>query len=1029
MKRTYNADPAFNGMFGNGWSFSYDSVVSNDCNGAFLRKGSGQMLLFNGNFCSDGGAINPPITTSPPQGNFDKLTLRDNNTWLYECKDDRLEYVYEFVPDGEEPDAFKWIGGGGVAAGSMRLTKISDKNGNTVSVNHNSDGTIQKITDAAGRETSFVYDANKRCTAMKVPSGKTSTYAYDSHGNLVQTVDLAGNVTTYGYDADNYLNSMTTGDKVTRFAWSGDGRGKLLGSLTDAGGNVTEYTKPNIIEATVHKKDPRGGLTVYQNVEGKTSSVTDPLNHTVSTVYADGLPVNKTDARGNGTKMTYDSRGNMTTLRDRQYAITTFDYDASDNLVSKTDPLNRTWTFSYDARQNLTGMVSPMGNARTYAFDALGQKVSETDANNKTYQYTYDEFGNILSVTDPLSNVMQYEYDADGLNMTAVIDPRGNRAEFQYDANRRMTQIRHPDNTVRKFTYDCCMLTGIVDENGHTTSFEHSKLLQRVRNSDPLGNAVSYSYDGNGNLTGITDPMGNTRSYAYDGANRRTSITSPAGGVVEQAYDNNGNMTVFTDQRSNSTAFSYFNEDRLYMRTDPLSNKMSRYWDAAGQLLTLRSPRGDLKFTYDADGRMVTKSHGTTQIAAYTYDSAGRLVGFTDSTGSTSYTRDGLARVIGIQYPDGTSVSMTYDAAGNMKTIGYPGGVTVTYTYDTRNRLTGAAWGSGRSISIIYDRAGNPTGETRSNGTSSIYTYDRASRLVSLKHLKGNTAFAEITYARDKAGNITGESCRLPVAPNLENELFAGTYNPANQLVSSGDRTFTYDVDGNLTAISGNRHQASYDLENRMTSVTRNGSVINYTYNALGQRTISQSGTTIRNHYHDHFGRLLFTKTSSGQHTLYIYAQHQPVAMELPSGACRFFHYEKTGNTLALTDENGSVSSAWVYAPGGVILNRIGTDDNPFTWVGAFGVMDDGNGLYFMKTRYYDVEYGRFVQQDPIGFRGGSNLYAYAGGNPVNRVDPSGESWKGVLVRSCLWRRIHVFDFIATWMGDGWCSSNRLYLL
>jgi RHS repeat-associated protein len=53
--------------------------------------------------------------------------------------------------------------------------------------------------------------------------------------------------------------------------------------------------------------------------------------------------------------------------------------------------------------------------------------------------------------------------------------------------------------------------------------------------------------------------------------------------------------------------------------------------------------------------------------------------------------------------------------------------------------------------------------------------------------------------------------------------------------------------------------------------------------------------------------------------------------------------------------------------------------------------MDEGNNLYFMKNRYYDAGTGRFIQRDPIGFAGRqTNLYAYVGGNPVDRVDPGG---------------------------------------
>jgi RHS repeat-associated protein len=65
--------------------------------------------------------------------------------------------------------------------------------------------------------------------------------------------------------------------------------------------------------------------------------------------------------------------------------------------------------------------------------------------------------------------------------------------------------------------------------------------------------------------------------------------------------------------------------------------------------------------------------------------------------------------------------------------------------------------------------------------------------------------------------------------------------------------------------------------------------------------------------------------------------------------------------------------------------------------VGEFwhgGLLDakrDASGLLYRRNRYYEPGSGRFTQEDPIGLAGGVNLYGYAGGDPVNFADPSGE--------------------------------------
>jgi len=59
--------------------------------------------------------------------------------------------------------------------------------------------------------------------------------------------------------------------------------------------------------------------------------------------------------------------------------------------------------------------------------------------------------------------------------------------------------------------------------------------------------------------------------------------------------------------------------------------------------------------------------------------------------------------------------------------------------------------------------------------------------------------------------------------------------------------------------------------------------------------------------------------------------------------------------------------------------------------VGEYGVMEEKDGLYYMRARYYDAGTGRFISEDPLGFDGGDvNLYAYVQNNPINFTDPLG---------------------------------------
>jgi RHS repeat-associated protein len=99
---------------------------------------------------------------------------------------------------------------------------------------------------------------------------------------------------------------------------------------------------------------------------------------------------------------------------------------------------------------------------------------------------------------------------------------------------------------------------------------------------------------------------------------------------------------------------------------------------------------------------------------------------------------------------------------------------------------------------------------------------------------------------------------------------------------------------------------------------------------------------------------------------------------------------------VALTDGGGNVVERFQYAPFGGLANRNGvqTVQTPFLYNGRDGVVTDGNGLYYMRARYYEPRIGRFLSNDiflgDILKAQSSNRYAYVQGNPISSIDPIG---------------------------------------
>jgi RHS repeat-associated protein len=103
----------------------------------------------------------------------------------------------------------------------------------------------------------------------------------------------------------------------------------------------------------------------------------------------------------------------------------------------------------------------------------------------------------------------------------------------------------------------------------------------------------------------------------------------------------------------------------------------------------------------------------------------------------------------------------------------------------------------------------------------------------------------------------------------------------------------------------------------------------------------------------------------------------------------RTFHHDQVNSVVALSDHNGAKTQSIVYGPFGENISSTGSSSNSMKYTGR--EQDAETGLYYYRARYYDPEVGRFISEDPIGFDGGINFYAYVGNSPLQMTDPSGE--------------------------------------
>jgi len=109
-----------------------------------------------------------------------------------------------------------------------------------------------------------------------------------------------------------------------------------------------------------------------------------------------------------------------------------------------------------------------------------------------------------------------------------------------------------------------------------------------------------------------------------------------------------------------------------------------------------------------------------------------------------------------------------------------------------------------------------------------------------------------------------------------------------------------------------------------------------------------------------------------------------------PERKLHLYHCDHLGLPLALINSDGKTDWSAEYDARGNVLR----ENNPHSLQQVIhlpGQQYDGEtGLYYNRYRYYDPLLGRYITQDPIGLQGGWNLYEYADGNPISRIDALG---------------------------------------
>jgi RHS repeat-associated protein len=411
---------------------------------------------------------------------------------------------------------------------------------------------------------------------------------------------------------------------------------------------------------------------------------------------------------------------------------------------------------------------------------------------------------------------------------------------------------------------------------------------------------------------------------------------------------------------SGLTQYTYDDHDRLYQK---------------------QTPQGTLTYTYDPAGNLasMTSSNANGVSVGYTYDSLNRLATVVDN------------RLVGQN-----ATTYSYDPASNLATVTYPNGLQSTFTYDTLNRVTALSNAAASYTYTLDGTVGNRTGVTEQLATQPhprivAWNYDGIYRLTNENiSADPNSKTGSVAYGLDPVGNRQSQTSSIPgiatgsFTYDPDDRLNTETYDANGNTLTSASKTFAYDFENRLKSMNNGAVTIQYDADDNRASKTVNGVMTRYLVDDLNPT---------------HYSQVVEEVTAGAVTRTYTYGLQRISQNQLIANAWTpsFYGYDAGGTVRLLSDSTGTVTDTYDFDAFGNTVNTTGSTPNVYLYRGE--QYDSDLSLYYLRARYFDSLTGRFLTKDPADGDTTDpktlHKYLYAGGDPVNRIDPTG--WDTIL--------------------------------
>ena len=855
------------------------------------------------------------------------------------------------------------------------------------------------LSEALPAAPSSPYDAQVRVSwtryprPTQLPVEDAATFAVDRFGAVVRSSPPAIGTTTVERDSlGRAVHILTPSQGDIRQEYDADGY--LVRVITAHAPATT--TRDTLIRYDTTRYD-------YDRRWRAVSTIVNPERDSVRIAYdVYGRRITSTDAAGRVARFTYRTDGLLDSILaphpdtiahqgQQDTVATTYAYDpATRNLTAVMYGSNMTTSYGYAANgSDVDTIIDPAGMSTAYTYDAVKRVTSVTQQGGSvdpsTVSYAFNDSAYTRSQTDPLGYVSTWQADAAGRLVRRCA--RANwcdSTEWEDGVNPAHLKLRNGVHTDTEF-----------DAAGRATR----KLVGTRNGSSPV-DTVDFAYDATGGATAIDNQYSQIRrgynAYGQLVSERQTvkawnATTFDGPPAIYHAYDRNGRrratyvgslgswVLVCTPRPVLDGEIDPCQQPSRFIPTDSVTSR----FDRAGHRdrltstlwqLTAGAGANSWTWAYDGQNRLTRSTVPTTST------------GGTQGSIATDRTYDGRGFLR--MHVLGTVLNETITADVLGRTVTYAGNQTRLYAYDGLGRLSRAE-GTDQAgpETFTYDAAGN-----RRTDRGWSYTYNSQGQLTVKQALAG--------------------SCRLEYVHDQQGNELSQTWVPGN-CSGGATRTMVYDRGNQMDSLSV---VPAIDPAHRR-----------FWYDGLGRRVLMRSddpamlgdwGTwryfwaddnvlvQLRNDYVAGAADVIWPRltrtngvlTGDGQWFTNGAGPDQVLASwnRDQGGSRQLFHRDYRSSVYYVTDATGASTglSGYNYLAFG---NATGTSA-PAAGDPGFNGASSAGGLIYQRNRWYDPNSGRFTQEDPIGFAGGINLYAYAGNDPVTYSDPYGLSSDSVSV-------------------------------